>query len=275
MFSPDSHYLFQHSYLPIGSTYQDRMTTTMLDQQYRSTFFESSRKKFDPMSTSSVRRYLNNLIEQIDISPSGMKTSILSSISVCLLEMNSSILSMDVIQNSLLLLRQAIIKILQLWANANVNLNDNDCQLLYFIAKSLKRCFKYLPDKELESFCQYLCDSTLLETVADCLRIFANTDRLFQDDHHFPLKSFIRFLRLYEKDCYAEGSRWLLFKPIQQCLLSHHYFHLFNKVSLENKTISTEQKLFLIKIPHIFCRLEGRNSILCDNCVFGCSNLYF
>lgn len=111
----------------------------------------------------------------------------------------------------------------------------------------------------------WLSDLTLLQTIAQCLLNIASSDALLlpHNKHHF--KYFTRLIdayihyqqRLTQPPSSDQDKLMPLVDPILRCLTSNHYIDTLTDMPVDQSSMGTKQKFFLVKCPTFLTSYTG------------------
>ena len=160
------------------------------------------------------------------------------------------------------LLRNPFMDVLQQWSNSKL-LSDAQAVMFHHVIK-LIRYFIYTTD-DISRLPLWLSDLTLLQTIAQCLVNIASSDTLLlpHNKHHF--KYFTRLIdayidyqqRLIQPSSSDQDKLMPLIDPILRCLTSNHYIDTLNDMPVDQSSMSTKQKFFLVKCPTFLTSYTG------------------
>jgi hypothetical protein len=131
------------------------------------------------------------------------------------------------------------------------------------MAKLIRRLVKATDDVKLLPL--WLTDSTLLEAISNCLTNIATSESLLQNNNKKQFKYFTRLIDayiLYQQQLndqnYANKDLLVqLLDPILQCLTSPQFIQTFTNLSIDAKSMTTIEKVFLVKCPAFLTSYNG------------------
>ena len=160
------------------------------------------------------------------------------------------------------LLRNPFIDILHQWSRTS-SLSDAESVMFHHVIK-LIRYFIYTAD-DISGLPLWLSDLTLLQAIAQCLINIASSDILFQphSKHHFKyftrlIDAYIHYQQTLTQLHPSDQDKLLpLVDPIIRCLTSAHYIDTFTSMPVDQSSMSTKQKFFLVKCPTFLTAYAG------------------
>ena len=203
-----------------------------------------------------------NVLKQLHAKDQQQQLPILTNIITILIRVPKSIF-ISILQNEFFsLLRIPLTDILKQWCHPS-SLSENESFIFRVIAKLIRKLIKLT--KDIKQIPSWLSDSTLLEAISTCLIDIANSSRFIDPNNKRQLKSFTYLIDAYihyqqqlnQQDQNQKDKLLQLLDPILQCLISSHYIHTFTNLSLDSKSMTTIEKLFLIKVPSFLTSYYG------------------
>ncbi|CAF2736925.1 unnamed protein product [Rotaria sp. Silwood2] len=152
--------------------------------------------------------------------------------------------------------------LLRRWCRSS-DLTDNEIYMFRTIVKLIKRFLKATDANELLP--SWLLDTTFLNTVADCLTYIATSKEFLYDKNNRLLKyftrlidSYVRYQEFFDDENHSnKDALVLLLDPILQCLTSSRYIDTFTNISQDKKSMTTNEKFFLLKCPSFVISYKG------------------
>ena len=160
------------------------------------------------------------------------------------------------------LLRLPLIDFLQHWSRGGA-LSEVHLTIFHHITKLIELLIDNIGEDARLPL--WLSDLTLLQTIAQCLVNIASSDTLLlpHNKHHF--KYFTRLIdayidyqqRLIQPSSSDQDKLMPLIDPILRCLTSNHYIDTLNDMPVDQSSMSTKQKFFLVKCPTFLTSYTG------------------
>ena len=155
-------------------------------------------------------------------------------------------------------LRSPLISVLDGWHRGS-HLNEDEIFTFRNVTTFLGLLFRHI-----DSYPSWLSDSALLEAIGVCLTDISRTEKLFLDENKRESKNFTRLMNIYSD--YQESlndnndvERLVqLLDPIVHCLSSTHFCDLVGNMKSNRKSMSKQEKFFLIKCPAFLTAYTGR-----------------
>ncbi|CAF4902251.1 unnamed protein product [Rotaria sp. Silwood1] len=160
------------------------------------------------------------------------------------------------------LLQMPFTDLLQRWRRSS-SLTENEIYMFRSIVKLIKRFIKATDANEVLP--SWLLDSMFLNIIADCLTNIATSEKFLYDTNNRLLKYFTRLIETYifyqeyfDDESHSNQDTFvLLLDPILQCLTSSHYINAFTNISEDKKSMTTIEKLLLLKCPSFLISYNG------------------
>ena len=160
------------------------------------------------------------------------------------------------------LLRLPLIDSLQHWSRGGA-LSETHLSLFHHINKLIELFIIHTVDNTRLPL--WLFDLTLLQAIAQCLINIASSDILFQphSKHHFKyftrlIDAYIHYQQTLTQLHPSDQDKLLpLVDPIIRCLTSAHYIDTFTSMPVDQSSMSTKQKFFLVKCPTFLTAYAG------------------
>jgi hypothetical protein len=164
-------------------------------------------------------------------------------------------------------LRTPLTDIIHRWQQFSF-LVDNESFMFCTTAKLIHRLIKAVDDVKLIPI--WLSDSTLLETISNCLTDIATSGKFFDERNKYHFKYFSRLIDAYtlyqqhfnDQNLPNKDTLVQLLDPILHCLTSSRFITTFTNLQIDSTSMTTIQKFFLLICPAFLTSYNGNYLLL-------------